>query len=212
MEHYALEKSVNYHRLFNEPEANQLDEIRIAYHRGLIELYGKDYFNDPHYKLKNVMHQKFSALQTNLTSFKGKGKNPFVADMTIEQQSKKMEDAKKLTLILNAYKSDMPVPVDDLLNNIQVILKFGILGKNVTTPFLNEEFSILEKKVYEFDRFTPLIIPRLADDWRKTFGKMSFVLHVPYEQHDSKYINKTRPCVQAKELPSFYTMKGKIGL
>ena len=208
---YALEESIDFHRLFNETEAKQLDEIRDAYHHGLIELYGENYFNDPHYKLENVMYQKLSALQKNLTSFKGKGENPFVADLALGFHNGKMEEARNLTLTLNPYKSDKPTPEKELVKQIGNFYLHLLARQNLTLALpKNNMADFYNKRIYKFDRFEPVKKSKLFNQWKEDSGKMYFDLHVPFQNQDSDYLNKTKPCVGAKALPLFYQLKGKI--
>ena len=207
---YALEDSVNYHRLFNESDADQLEEIKSSYIQRLIEMYGQHYLNDPLYK-EPWMYQIFSALQANLTSFRGKGKNPLVADVALGMHSRKMEKAKNFSLVLDTYKKDGPVPGEDVLELLLKMLKDlkRIIGdKNTTMVFpIDETDEIFNKRIYQFDRY---VSKSSFKNWSSYFGELYFYMHIPFTQHDSKWVNKSRPCVQAKELPKFYQLKGKV--
>ena len=210
---YALEEdSKDYYELFNELDAKQLEEIKSTYHRHLVEMYGKEYLNDPHYNLENLMYQRFTAIQKNLTTFKGKakGSNPFKANQLLSLQNQTVEEAKKLSVVLNSSKSDKPVPK---FFNLAVLylhlcsLK-GNSDENTTMAFLLDEANIIpDKRVYTFNHYEPR---RASNDWRRDWGEVHFNMHIPFEQHHSKWVNKTRPCVEAKELPPFYKLKGKV--
>lgn len=70
--------------------------------------------------------------------------------------------------------------------------------------------DLYQKGVYQFDRFEPMKSSQLFNkSWRNDSGMMHYKLQVPFEQHDSNWVNKTRPCVPAKQLPAFYQLKGK---
>ena len=77
--------------------------------------------------------------------------------------------------------------------------------------FSNEKATDLyHKRIYKFDRFEPRKNSKLFNNWREDYGDLQFDVHIPFEQQNSRFVNKTRPCVQAKELPLFYQLKGKI--
>lgn len=209
---YALDPA-DYHRLFKKPDADQLDEIRSNYHQQLLELFGLDYLNDPLYREK-MMYQKFKALQTNLTSFCEKGKNPLMSKVILEMQTRKIEKAKNFSLILDTCKNDGPVPGETVLaalNKVLSYLKKEISDANATIVFSADEIAdIFNKRVYKFDHFKPKNIAKTPKYWEDYYGRLYFTMHIPIEQRDSKWVNKTRPCVPAKELPKFYQLKGKL--
>ena len=209
---YALNDEVDYHRMFNKIEADQVDEIRRAYHQSLVELYGKDYLNNP--RLWFVMYERLSALQANLTSFQEKGKNLFLSYSILGMQNKVMEKAKNLSLVLNSLKSDTPTLEKSYLKMFDdhYITKYKF-WENITVAFSNVMAAdIVKKLVYKFDRFEPTKGSKIINDWKKDSGNLYFDIHIPFEERRSEYINKTIPCVQAKELPVFFQLKGKIGL
>ena len=209
---FALEDLVNYHRLFNETEADQLDAIRSIYHRHLVELYGQHYLNNPAYDYDNLMHQKFTALQAKLTSFKGKGKNVFVADEVIRLQSQKMEAAKNLTKTLNIHKDDVLVPeiIHPQHFDFALSLMKGDYDEDSTMAFKNEKTTdVYKRPLYNFERFVPRRASKLFYDWRKDSGNLLSNIYIPFEQHKSKFVNASRPCVRGDQLPLFFELKGK---
>lgn len=210
---YALSEAVNYYRLFNDTEADQLEEIRDSYHFSLIRMYGKHYFNNPNYEnVENLMYKQVSDHQANLTSFRGKGKNAFVADVVLGLQNKVMEQAKNLTLILHTFKSETPAPEKDSIGHLDHHLVALRHLSNTTIVFPKEDAADLFKKlIYKSDRFEPIRRSKLFNEWKEDSGKLFFNMHVPFEQNDSMYVNKTRPCVVAKDLPKFFQLKGQIG-
>lgn len=107
---YALDDSVNYRQLFNASDAEQLEAIRDAYHQRLQELFGSHYLNDPSYK-NNSLYPKFGALRTQVISFWGKGKSPFVSDQILGKQINKIEKAQNFTEVLHAFRTHRTPPV-----------------------------------------------------------------------------------------------------
>lgn len=209
---YALEELVNYYRLFDESDADQLEEIRSTYHRRLIEMYSRRYLNDPFYSLENLMKQKLAILQKNLTNFKGQGKDLFVSARIISLQSRKIEGAKNLTVILNAHKNKVLVPEIIDLKHFDFYMHFmrTIFDTNSTMAFRKEETAaIYSKRIYQFERFKPIRSSKLFYNWRKDYGELLSNIYIPFQQRDSRFVNKTRDCVQAKELPMFFKLKGK---
>ena len=213
---YALEESVDYYRLFHSAEADRLEEIRSVYHRNLVEMYGQHYLNDD--KFENSMPRKFAVSQANLMSFHGKGKNPLLSDQVLGLEGRKMEKAKNLSLALNAHKMDRPdqdgvLGFDQLLDLFETQLTpfKNFFRQNLTMAFSNDKpADIFKKRIYKFDRFVPVRQSKLIDEWREDSGRLFFDMHIPFEQRDFHYVNKTRPCVEAKELPLFFQLKGKI--
>ena len=214
---FALEET-DYYKLFDKKEASQLEEIRSTYHHHLIELYSQSYLNDPNYKLTNVMYQKFSALQRNLTSFRGNGKNPVVADKILKTQNKQIELGKSLTISLNNHKSDIPdiygllglAELLDLLKPHLYYLRLPFPG-DAKMAFPNEsDFDIIKKHIYKFDRFVPIRKSRLFNEWKEDFGDLQFNLIFPFEQKHSQYLNDTVPCAKTKDLPLFFLLQDRV--
>ena len=209
---YALEASVNYHSLFNSSDADQLEAIRKDYHGRLIELFGPDYLNDLSNK-KNVIYQKLDSLRSNLTSFKGKGKNP-LADRILGEQNRKIEAARNLSSVLFAFKTAKSPNVEDLqelfASHLNSVL--GTIGDENTTMVLSKEkiVDIITKGIYQFNHYELIKFSKLFNTWRKDSGKVYYDMHLPFEQHGSKWVVKDRPCVKAKDLPDFYQLKGKV--
>lgn len=214
---YALE-DVNYQDLFNKTDADQLEEIRSAYHKRLMLLYGPNYLNYKSYSLKELVYNYFTTLRANLTSFKGKGKNPNMTDVILDRQISQIEKAKNISRLLNTYKIDTPViPKSDLetiqnsLESLEKDVKNSGFSKFTAIIFSPRKIGDLFKSIYKFDGFVP---ERNANafkyNWKKDTGQLRYTLHVPFHQYDSKWLNKSRPCVQAKDLPDFYQLKGKI--
>ena len=211
---YALEDSVNYHRLFNSSHADQLEAIRKNYHDRLIEMWGKDYLNNPSYK-ENVMLEKLNRLHTNLTSFKGKGKNPFLGDTILGMQSRQIDAARNFSSVLHTFKTAKnPTPDETVLRIFEKQLKYTMMaiGDKNTTMVLWEEdtVDIFTKDIYQFNHWEAIKSSKILYNWRKDYGKVHFDMHLPFAQNGSKWVNKTRPCVPAKKLPEFYRLKGKV--
>lgn len=214
---YALEETVNYHRLFKRAEADQLEEIRSTYHRNLAEMYSSNYLNDQLYKLGDSMPQRFATLQANLNTFRGKGRNSPAADKVLSVESQKIEEAKNLSLALNAHKNDKP-DLGGVLGYGQLVDLFEThlsplrkSQKSIKMAFFKEKAAdIYKKRIYKFNRFETIRRSRLFNEWRRDFGRILFDLHIPFEQNDSRHVNKTRPCVAAKELSLFFRQKGEI--
>ena len=211
---YALDP-IDYHQLFNESDADQLEEIRSNYHQRIRQLYGQEYLNDPVYKEK-LMYQKITVLQTNLTSFREKGKNPFVGQVIVDRADQKMEKARNFSLVLDTYKNDGPVPGESVLSYLVDALrnlKRVIGDENTTMAFSSDDMDdLFNKRIYKFDNFRPINDSRVFKSWKEHYGELSFHMHIPFEQHDSKWANKSLPCVPVKELPKFYQLKGKVNL
>lgn len=207
---YAIEvDSIELHHLFNEQEAKKILEIQSTYHRQLVEMFEEKYMNDPRYDLENEMNPKFTAMQTNLTSLKG---NPNGGDALLNRLIRKIEGAKELCKLLASSKSDQP----------QRLVSWGLLvlhlayvkrtsDENTTMAFLNEKVeTIFDKQIHQFDHYQKIRNSKLFDDWTKDYGIVHFRMPLPVQQHNSRYVNKTRPCVEAKKLPPFYQLKGKV--
>ena len=198
------------HYLFNEQEAKKILEIQSTYHRQLVEMYEEKYMNDPRYNLVNEMNPKFTAMQTNLTSLKGKSKD---GDWFLNRLVGRIERAKELCKLLTSCKSDKPLP--DFFNWAVFVLHLnyvkGSSDENTTMAFLNEKVGTIynDKRIYKFDHYQKIRASRLFNDWKKDYGIVHFRIPFPFQQHDSRYVNKTRPCVEAKKLPPFYRLKGK---
>lgn len=209
---YALEEAVNYFRMFDESDADQLQEIRSHYHRRLIELYSRQYLNDPLYSLDNVMNRKIAALQANLTSFMGKGNDLFLSASILRVQRQKMEEARNLTVLLNIHKNERLVPEIIDLKHFDFYMHFmrTIGDRNSTMAFRKEDTAaIYSKRIYKFESFKPTRSSSLFYNWRKSSGDLLSSIYIPFEQRDSKFVIKTRACVHAKELPIFFRLKGK---
>lgn len=69
--------------------------------------------------------------------------------------------------------------------------------------------QVYKKGIYKFDRFEPIKSHRFIKPWKKSSAYVNFTLHLPFEQHGLRFVNKTRPCVPAKQLPVFYQLKGR---
>ena len=204
---YALEDSVNYHRLFNSPQADQLEAIRKDYHNRLIELFGSEYLNDPSNK-KNVIYQKLDSLRTNLTSFKGKGKNP-LADTILDEQSRKIEAARNLSSVLYAFRTAKSPNSEDVqevfAQHLEVVLEK--IGKNARMVLSKENIAeTITMGIYQFNRYKAIKHSKLFNNWRKDSGMIHYYMHIPFEQQGST----SGACVKAKDLPDFYQFKGKV--
>lgn len=214
LEGYAME-SVDYQRLFKKSDAKQLAAIQNDYHKRLTEMYGKDYLNDPSYQ-ENVMHKKLAALRTKVISFWGKGKNPFLADTTLGKQINKTEKAQNFSQILHAYRTRRTPAVSELVRAMfgEHLGNTALGVDNATMAFAKEKLDLVFfKGIYQFDRFEPVNASEIFDnsDWKKDYGKVHFKMQVPFEQHGSKLVVPSRPCLKANQLPVFYQTKGKPG-
>lgn len=209
---YALDPA-DYRQLFDKSDADQLNEIQSNYHQLLLELFGKEYLNGPLYKEK-LMCQKITSLQTNLTSFRGKGKN-LLGETILGVHEQRMEKAKNFSLILDDYKNDGPEHPGKRTLGAAIrqlsSLKARIDDANTTMVFSADEIAnIFKKRVYKFDRFKPINTSKTPKYWKYYYGKLHWDLDIPMQQHHSKWVNKTRPCLPARELPKFYQLKGKL--
>ena len=198
------------YKLFDEQEAKQILEIKDTYNRHLVEMYEEKLVNDPHFNLENEMNPKFTAFQTNLTSFKGKSKDgDWLLDLLVER----IEGAKELCKLLTSSKSDKPVPEFFTWGAYTLLLRHlkRTSDKNATMVFLNEKVeTIYNNQIYKFGHYEKIRDSKLSNDWSLDYGRVNFRMPFPVQQHDSKYVNKTRPCVEAKKLPPFYRLKGKV--
>ena len=159
---YALEDIVDYHGLFSDDDADQLETIKKNYHQSLKEMYSPSYMNDPIHK---DMPKRLSEIQKSFTSFLGKGvEYRFRADAVLKKQSLKVEKAKNLSLALNAHKNNQPLfegalGYHELLEPFSFWLNWmrSTYKDHLSIAFPDEEaVDVFMKEIYKFDGFEPL--------------------------------------------------------
>ena len=121
-----------------------------------------------------------------------------------------MEAARNLSSVLFAFKTARSPDPEDVqyvfAQHLEVVLT-DLSDENATMVLSEEKnVEIITKGIYQFNRYKAIKFSKLFNTWRKDRSQVYYYMHLPFEQHGPK----SGPCVEAKDLPEFYQLKGKV--